>query len=610
MLMGNLKSLHLLWVNLARNQRYRPYVTERDIETFSKRVANEGLSFLTTTLPELGKALDRFHANPWQWKYPAGFKPADFCVQVEVPFGVDLIINHYQVPLFLNSAFQSALKGDSVAVDCVRQLSYIFYKLEVDYDEELRKQFLVNFRKIDHDLATAINIEDNYVLSIVAVARRLVGRILCNEDPLDIRPRHGSGATACHTKNWDKYHSLRYFRKLDDVYPYSDYFFYSATHLADELQSLEEIANESVPRARVCLVPKDSRGPRVISCEPAELMFIQQGLMRRLYAILETHPLTRGQINFVDQGINRELAREASIDDSNATLDLSDASDRVSLQLVRYLFPEPWLRCLEACRSEETALPDGEIVKLNKFAPMGSSCCFPVEALCFWAIAQATLHILGYSNESPVYVYGDDIIIPSYCYDEVVRGLTLVGLKVNEHKSYKSGPFRESCGGDYHNGYDVTPVRVRKALTSKSTGIVTNADLANSFIAKFGYENSLSIISVIETCVGYQYPRSERPIPGTLRTSPGASNSVFFQVRRNRDYQRIEHRILGLSSKVLTKHLPDWGELLRKELTRGSVDDTSGKYENPLSIMDSKLDPGQYTDPRSVRKTWQWVWLG
>jgi hypothetical protein len=69
---------------------------------------------------------------------------------------------------------------------------------------------------------------------------------------------------------------------------------------------------KSVPQARVCLVPKDSRGPRIISCEPAELMFIQQGIMRKLYSHLETHHLTAGQINFTDQSINRNLALLAS----------------------------------------------------------------------------------------------------------------------------------------------------------------------------------------------------------------------------------------------------------------------------------------------------------
>jgi hypothetical protein len=60
-----------------------------------------------------------------------------------------------------------------------------------------------------------------------------------------------------------------------------------------------------------------------------------------------------------------------------------------------------------------------------------------------------------------VYVYGDDIIVPSEWYHLAVEGLTLSGFAVNDAKSFYRGPFRESCGGDYLNGKDVVPVRLR-----------------------------------------------------------------------------------------------------------------------------------------------------
>jgi hypothetical protein len=39
---------------------------------------------------------------------------------------------------------------------------------------------------------------------------------------------------------------------------------------------------------------------------------------------------------------------------------------------------------------------------------------------------------------------------------------------VNEKKSFASGPFRESCGGHYYNGYSVKPFYIRKPLNSLS----------------------------------------------------------------------------------------------------------------------------------------------
>lgn len=591
MLMRDLKSLHLLWVNLAKNQRYADFVSERDIKTFEDRAAHEGLAFLTITLPNLGKALDAFHATT-VWIPPPNFKLGDD-----------------DVPIFLGDCIRLALRGNSLAVDIIRQLTLMFYKLEVEHDPSIVAEFLEQFKTTDRDLGSCIAFEDITTSKLIEDMRRMIEKVLWKEDPLDIRPCHGSGATACRTMNWDKWHLLRYYAKLDNIYSYSDYFFYSTTHLADELSKLEE-AESSVPRARVVLVPKDSRGPRIISCEPAELMFIQQGIMRKLYKILENHHYTAGQINFSDQTINKVLARQASLDGSYATIDLSEASDRVSLELVKRVFPPNWVECLEASRSEETILPTGEVIKLNKFAPMGSSCCFPVEALVFWACAQAVIRKLRSRSRSLVFVYGDDIIIPTEFFSEVVSGLERIGLLVNATKSYHQGPFRESCGGDYHTGYDVTPVRVRKALVSQGTGLSTCADLCNLFIAKLGVDNAREIVSSIEATCGYTFPRTLLPLPVTIRDHPCASNDVFFLRRWNINLQRWEHRVMTLSCKALAKQAPNWGELLRKELQRDNNGHSAGEYEHWSKPIDASLKPGEYADTHSARQKWAWVWLG
>lgn len=618
MLIGDLKSLRSLWTNLANNQRYRPYVDHRDMISFNERLDKEGLTFLTVVLPRIGKSLDKFHSTS-EWNPPENFKTQVGFMRFE-DAGLTLC-KPVNVPVFLGKAVESALNGDSIAVDCVRQLTLVFYKLEVDYGEEMEQQFLVNFQKIDQSLLSVFNSVDDLRDDIIVRMGNIIRRILCNTNPLDIVPSHGSGATACRTPNWKKHHRpLRYFAKLDAVYPYSDYFFCSPTHLADEYERLENSQPESVPKARVCLVPKDSRGPRVISCEPAELMFIQQGIMRLLYKTLETHPLTSGFVNFTDQTINRELAKASSKGDVRlATIDLSDASDRVSLELVRRVFPPNWFEALEACRSEVTVLPNGEEVKLNKFAPMGSSCCFPVEALVFWAGAVAVMQRILRSERSypNVYVYGDDIIIDSNYFEEIVRGLESIGLVVNRDKSYWKGPFRESCGGDYHFGYDVTPVRVRHDLSKSRTSIATNADLANSFIAKFGYTDASSLVSVIETEGGYVYPRSELQLPAVIRSFPGASNDVFFKRRFNKNLQREEYRILRCISLSKERQPPNWEELFRKQLSKARVgdgisshDDFQFRYENPVAIQDARALPGWYTDPHTVVCVWGWTWLG
>jgi hypothetical protein len=647
MLNADLKSLLLLWEYLARNQRYANFVEERDIDTVFNRVAHEGLQFLTVVLPGLGRAIDKFHSTN-VWTLPEGFKAKGDGRSV-----------------FLQKAIDASLEGNSVAVDCVRQLTYVFYKLEVPHDEEKTEEFLQSFIRTDRDLLRfsfrpgdwceggAHNERPSrpiYARALVERMQGLVSDVLYKQDPLDIRPCHGGGATACHTPNHEKWHKLRYYPELDTIYDYATYFFFSSTHLVDELESLLS-SPHAVPQARVCLVPKDSRGPRVISCEPAELMYIQQGLMRKLYGVLESHPLTRGQINFTDQGINRELAHLGSLGGPYATLDLKDASDRVSLGLIRRVFPVDWVACLEACRSKTTLLPNGELVELNKFAPMGSSCCFPVEALVFWACARAAIdlqlqadrktaavHVTHYrgvavagcrcsvydlpehwvvqdigegEKPSSVYVYGDDIICDPRFATCVMEALELVGLLVNRDKSFVSGPFRESCGGDFHKGMDVTPLRLRNWFDKSSTRLQQISDFCNESIAKFGYESSHKMITFLEGVVGYSYPRTLLPLPLTVRGEYAALNDAHFVRRWNLHLQRYEHRVLTSVCLPKRRQPPNWGELMRKELSREHRSlDQGDRYVNELQMLNAKTDPGEYVDLHTTRTTWKWCWLG
>jgi hypothetical protein len=605
---GARKSLDLyreVWISLAYNRRYANYVTERDIETFRRRVANEGLTFLTDVLPQLGKALDS------SWSLGNDVQPlyvldGTKTLKIQLPVPRDFDACPLGIPVFLGKAFRAALRGDSQAVDCIRQLSYMFYKLDVNFDRKVQADFLDRFEMTDREVG---EFRYDAQAPVIKLARGLIAEVLHKEDPRKITPRHGAGATACRTPNSEKYHGFRYSQKLDDFFSYSDYFFYNATHLSDEMAKLET-SEELVPMARVCLVPKDSRGPRIISCEPREFMYIQQGLMNKLYQILGTHYLTKGFVNFEDQGINRALAYQSSIDGTYATLDLTDASDRVSLALVRDLFPLDWVEAFEACRSERTLLPDGRIVELQKFAPMGSSVCFPVEALAFWALACAQIRITSGILRPDVYVYGDDIIVPTSQAGIVVDGLHYAGLKVSKSKSYVDGPFRESCGGDYHKGYNVTPVRIREAIGASISSIATDADLCNSFVAKFGAETVASLINLIDSAQPVPFPRSGIPQPCCILMEPSASNDVFYRRKWNHSLQRWEYRIRRVSLRTSVRHEPDWCELLRKELTRGSFGRTTEGYENRLRIVESSLPPGHYAEPHSDQIKWDWVWLG
>jgi len=221
-------------------------------------------------------------------------------------------------------------------------------------------------------------------------------------------------------------------------------------------------------------VPKDSRGPRIISCEPLELQFMQQGVAQRLMSHIELRTRFcdreegcshKSHINFDDQSINANLALSASQTGRWATIDLNEASDRVSQCLFEAVWPLSQQRYFNALRSHATILPNGQELQLKKFAPMGSALCFPVESAIFYALSVAAIQETGCPIAEAccgVYVYGDDIIVKTEYSDVVMNALVDYGLKVNVNKSFTSGYFRESCGTDAWLGQYITPVRIRK----------------------------------------------------------------------------------------------------------------------------------------------------
>jgi hypothetical protein len=384
------------------------------------------------------------------------------------------------------------------AVACVRQLSAAFYKLELPYTADQIGGVLDGFVATDASLSIHSDMDADYRGffldkvgcsrgTLLKRARNVLHRLLAGVNPLDIKPQHGSGASACKLKPWERWTSApRYVKSLDDTFCYADYFFAGACHLCDEYHEMQNWPEEHELKARVVLVPKDSRGPRLISCEPREYMYIQQGLMSLMYDRVDHYKAISGQVGFTDQTRNQVLAQLGSFSGRYVTLDLKEASDRVSLALVEYLFPENWVKAFKACRSPITVLPDGREVRMVKFAPMGSALCFPVEALTFWSLCLAAMDVpdsflkklfyvspkgtdipeqqLTEAQQMCLSVFGDDIIVEQPHPEAVVQALECVGLAVNRDKSYDKGPFRESCGHDYFHGSYVSPTRFKHGL--------------------------------------------------------------------------------------------------------------------------------------------------
>lgn len=446
-----------------------------DTMYLDKRCSSEGLEFLTTTLPKLGKWFDNFLDQGVFSPRPDGFKPFD---------GKGL-------PRFLGSFWIHFQVEDPAPqlVRAIRTFLFCFYKLELPFSNEQRSTTLERFVKIDANLEDfSICYENAHEMdkTLIHEMRRVCHETIAgfspkSEDlqshiPLTWKPKHGPGAVATGERDEQKWEFTHLYESVHRSFPYYEYVYGMrsngrALQLASTAMQYKNMVRIPEPMAKVVLVPKDSRGPRIISCEPLEVQFLQQMIAGPLVKHLETRSSAAGHINFTDQRVNGRLALASSLCKSHATLDLSEASDRVSFSLVKHMFlgasdssDNFWKRVFDL-RSTSTILPDGRIVHLNKFAPMGSALCFPVESIIFYSVAVAAVSIACGSRSlarRAVYVYGDDIVVETAYYWHVVSALELVGLKVNTLKSFHGGNFRESCGVDAFNGAIVTPQRIRK----------------------------------------------------------------------------------------------------------------------------------------------------
>lgn len=211
-----------------------------------------------------------------------------------------------------------------------------------------------------------------------------------------------------------------------------------------------------IPGNVMMTVPKSAKTERIICYEPHLNIRCQLAIGTSIREGLRRHG-----VNLNDQSVNQRRAKLGSKTGHLATLDLSAASDTISKELVWLLLPYGWASMLDDMRSKTTLWLDTGKVEVNeKFSSMGCGFTFELESLIFYAAAMA---VCG----SDVSVYGDDIIIPSNHYREVVDVLSALGFSVNTAKSYSEGNFRESCGFDAFRGCNVTPVYLRTSLSRR-----------------------------------------------------------------------------------------------------------------------------------------------
>jgi len=343
------------------------------------------------------------------------------------------------------------------------------------------------------------------------------------------------------------------------------------------LDHIDFLEPERERPVRVIDVLKTHKTPRLIAMEPTCMQYTQQALSMLLVDKLQRDDILGELIGFDDQIPNQEMAREGSLTGLLATLDLSEASDRVVNRHVIEMMTSAGLfrDAVQDCRSTKADVR-GEVINLTKFASMGSALTFPIEAMYFLAlicigIEDALKRPLTRrdlkSLVGSVRVYGDDIIIPVKYVPFVVSSLESFSLRVNMDKSFWTGKFRESCGKEYYNGYDVSLVKVRSYIPSQRTEfseIISTVSTSNQFHQTGLWNTAKWLGDVIEGLI---------PFPVVLESSPVLGKWSFtdsYQVDRlHGDLHSPLVRGAVVSSKKIRRETDDIWALLKWFLKEG-----------------------------------------
>jgi len=229
-----------------------------------------------------------------------------------------------------------------------------------------------------------------------------------------------------------------------------------------------------VEGSRFQAVPKNEDTMRTIAIEPSGNMAMQLAAGSYLEGALAMIGLNIQ----TQQPKNKLLALRGSVTGGMATIDLSSASDMISIALVRELMPEVWFKLLMCIRSPVMEV-EGVNVELHMISTMGNGFTFPLMTLILTSLiygmrAQRAGSPNLFIDWKDTAVYGDDMIVPTSEFSDLCELLTACGLIVNNDKSFSDGPFRESCGGDYYSGIDVTPFYVKSLFTDSEVYVAIN----------------------------------------------------------------------------------------------------------------------------------------
>ncbi len=453
--------------------------------------------------------------------------------------------------------------------------------------------FRQGLRMFDHHVA------DTTATSLMGVIQSVSDRILSRFElnlP-ELEPHHGPGAISDRQANASKYQFGNWSEKLNECFPFSEFGLpnlrvgldtvmtrpsndnlfdgleSTATELYNLLSKETEVGRFSLEKvmSKLIAVPKTQKGPRLIAAEPVANMWMQQAIRSVLEQGVRRSPLNNC-ISFKRQEYSGDLALSSSFTNSHATIDLSDASDRLSCWLVERMFRSNHgllqafnavrTDVLSIVRSKDLPVPkeNPKAVKLKKFSTQGSALTFPVQTIVYALIAigvflkDLNVHVDDAGIEwasKEVRIFGDDIIVPTMIAGKVVQALHDLGFKVNATKTFIEGNFRESCGVHGYKGFDITPAYILEPYDPAGTAsVVSLVECSNNFYKKGFVQTAERIRQTLPTII-----RDQIPVVGYASGAFGFISRTGADLsphrsRWNERLQRIEVKVLAIQSKV------------------------------------------------------------
>lgn len=458
-------------------------------------------------------------------------------------------------------------------------MTFLTYGKKMEYDDESLKQIAFrDWQRVEERLS-GLSLDSEIIAGLKTVMRSLIPKLPIG----DLRASYGPGTVFEKDVRSiiDKTEHLTYDAKLDRAFFKSHFVNYGlgdTGHTPDRTipSGAEEWrkAKRAESISEVVMIYKNIKTARSICKEENVFMFFQQAYRRHMNILIRRGPANRF-IHLEDQRINQQLSLYGSITGLLDTIDLKAASDSVSLDLVKGIFPREVLYFLLGTRSSKVKTPNG-VIAVKKFAPMGSAVCFPTQCLVFTAIVIYAGMIKAYGVDGqytypqsfwdehvspssirdlfrkevgwarsrytfePLSVYGDDIVCDSKLTPIVIHLLGSLGFEINTSKSFTGGQsFRESCGAYWYNGEDVTPLQYRV----KSGGLKDPRVVA-------------SLVEAVNRTGDYRYTTVYRVLLSYLRSGRGKVSHLLFS--NNRDNSMAIYHEAPTNDHLARRFNVDW----------------------------------------------------